>query len=468
MTPVEELHPGEDAIDSQAPLRIMVVGTPKTGNTWMKHLLSAIYELPQEPLKVTFRPDDMESLGKRWIGQQHYYPLPRLLRWVEENGVVLVTTVRHPGDTFLSLYHYTLNFGDQPRHDMALLEAAKQDGEELGANVARYVRDRFFCYLNISIAWLQTRQSCIVRYEDLWRDPLQTLSALTAHIAPVSQERVERAIKRSDIRVLRKKRGHDPRFFREGAVGRWRHLLPPAVVEIFAGVDPYPAQFASLGYTLDSRDPLIDAPQRPRPEPNGVLEVTQFDNGIPFAPILVDLYLSVDSRVNQEWPAAGVTAGANTFFNWINQPAADDHARAADLPVVTNLARFIHIVHRDVRKKYPDLYGQDRVAYLMWFQKAAATAYELHETFVRPVSESFIHWAVQPSAEDPHAGRVPTVTNLAAALHRSRQDLQTQWPDIYDEDRAEYARWFIQYPQWEYGFPRECLMPVLLSWANGA
>ena len=77
----------------QAPLRIMVVSTPKTGNTWIKHLLSAIYDLPLEPLKVLFTTEEMDALGERWIGQQHYYPLPRLLRWAEENGVVLVTTV---------------------------------------------------------------------------------------------------------------------------------------------------------------------------------------------------------------------------------------------------------------------------------------------------------------------------------------------------------------------------------------
>lgn len=467
MTTVEQRQDQWELNGNQAPSRVMVVSTPKTGNTWTKHLLSAIYDLPLEPLKVTFKEDDMAALGQRWIGQQHFYPLPRLLRWAEENDVVLVTTVRHPGDTFLSLYHYTRNFGEQPRHDQVLLQAAEQDGGELGENVTLYVRDRFFCYLNVSIAWLQSERSHVLRYEELWRDPVQTLTELTARIGPVSRERIEQAVRRSDIRALRKKRGHDPRFFHRGQVGSWREVLPPEIVEVFATVDPYPAQSAALGYTLDPADPLIDAPPRPRPEAGAVLELSAFDNGVPFTPIFVDLYLSVDRRTSRGWPNPEVTEGADTYFNWLNRPADEDPAKDTNQPLVTNLARYLHFVQRDIRHKYPDLFGQDRIGYLMWFLKVARGAYELDEAFVQPVSESFTRWAVQPSAADPHLGRVPLVTNLAAELHRSRQDLQLQWPDIYDEDRVEFARWFIQHPQWEYGFPRECLMPVLLSWAGG-
>ena len=468
MISTQELQSNGSGTGSKPRLRIMIVSTPKTGNTWMKHLLSATYDLPVVDLPVTFKAEEAKRLGERWIGQQHYYPNPSLLRWAEQNGVIFVTTVRHPGDTFLSLYHYTLNFGEQPRHDKFLLEAAQKDGHELGANIVHFIRNRFFCYLNISIAWLHSGQSYVVRYEELWRDPVDTLAALTSRILPVDPERITSAVRRSDIRALRKKQGHDPRFFRQGSVGEWRQAIPQEILEIFRSVEPYPTQFAALGYTLDPADPLIDAPPRPRPEPHAILDVTAFDTGIPFTPILVDLYLSVDNRVSRHWPAPGTTTGPNNFFNWINSPSDEDDHLGTELPVITNLARYIHFVQQDIRKLYPDLYGKDRVPYLMWFQREAGAVCQLHEAFIQPVKKAFTRWAVRPSAEDPFPGQTPIVTDLAAELHGSRRDLQTQWPDIYDDDRIEFSRWFIQYPQWEYGFDRECLLPVLLSWANGA
>ena len=112
-----------------------------------------------------------------------------------------------------------------------------------------------------------------------------------------------------------------------------------------------PPQFAALGYTHDPADPLIDAPPKPRPEPRAILELTEFDCGSPFAPILVDLYFSVDARVSGRWPAPGVTSGEHNFFNWINSPSVEDDRRAADLPVITKLGADLHRSRRDLQRQ---------------------------------------------------------------------------------------------------------------------
>ena len=66
--------------------------------------------------------------------------------------------------------------------------------------------------------------------------------------------RIKLAIAACDINALRNKAGNDRKFFRQGRAGQWRKELPPAFVEALATLEPYPAQFAALGYSLDDGD----------------------------------------------------------------------------------------------------------------------------------------------------------------------------------------------------------------------
>jgi len=59
------------------------------------------------------------------------------------------------------------------------------------------------CNVNISISWIRSGRSSLVRYEDLRVEPSPTLRTLAASIAPVSRHRVEKAIDACDIKVLR-------------------------------------------------------------------------------------------------------------------------------------------------------------------------------------------------------------------------------------------------------------------------
>jgi hypothetical protein len=87
-------------------LRIIVVGTPKTGNTWVKHLLADVYDLPLVKLKPEFDQAEAEAAGPRWISHQHYLPKHNLLNWGAANNVLFVSILRHPGDVLISLWHH--------------------------------------------------------------------------------------------------------------------------------------------------------------------------------------------------------------------------------------------------------------------------------------------------------------------------------------------------------------------------
>jgi hypothetical protein len=95
--------------------------------------------------------------------------------------------------------------------------------------------------------------SHVVRYEDLWREQVPGLSKLTKAIREVSKAEVERAVEKCSIDSMRKKAiGDERKFFRKGGSGGWRESLSPEIVRMLTEMEPYPAQFAALGYRMEA------------------------------------------------------------------------------------------------------------------------------------------------------------------------------------------------------------------------
>jgi hypothetical protein len=244
-------------------LRILIVSTPKTGNTWVKHLLATIYDLPIVPIGMAFDADEIAGLGPRWITHQHYAARPEVIDCAQRNNIVMVTTIRHPCDALLSMFHFVRNFSD--RLVFADVDPAPQmarDGDTMGEHTAAYVKNGFSTSLDISLSWIRSGRSHVVRYEDLQADPVAALQGLTADICPVPSDQIQRAIELCDIDRMRNLPGQDPRFFRKGAVGGWRAEIPQKITDIFRQTEPYPSQFAALGYSLYQDLPIALSPRR--------------------------------------------------------------------------------------------------------------------------------------------------------------------------------------------------------------
>jgi hypothetical protein len=131
-----------------------------------------------------------------------------------------------------------------------------RDGEEIGEHTATYVKNFFFAYLKISLDWMRSGKSRIIRYEDLKLDPVSALRELTASMLYVPIQRIEEAIERCSIERLRGMEGSEPKFFRKGQVGGWRSELPEEIIDLFRHQRPYPEQFAALGYSLEEDYPV--------------------------------------------------------------------------------------------------------------------------------------------------------------------------------------------------------------------
>src|SRR5215813_3278820 len=172
-------------------LRILIAATEKTGNTWLKLLLAQIYDLPTLYLSENFSESEADLLGNRWITHQHFLAEHHLLTWAGRTQIHLVTMIRHPADILVSLYHYCCNYPDHYKGDVAIAAALVPDTQERKATahlphhvvdgeLLRLLQERIMCDVNISISWIRSGRSSLVRYEDLRLQPLKTLSALTA------------------------------------------------------------------------------------------------------------------------------------------------------------------------------------------------------------------------------------------------------------------------------------------------
>jgi hypothetical protein len=231
------------------------------------------------------------------------------------------------------------------------------------------------------------------------------------------------------------------KFFRTGKIGNWRTELGAEITEIFRNIEPYPSQFAALGYNLDPNDPLIDAPQVSRDSDSPFHNISHFDNGVPVSPTLVKLYLSLDQALKQNWVSVENTSAANSFFNWLGTPTNDQQ----EVPI-SNLANYIYQQRPDLQQNFPDISGKDRLEYLIWFILHGRFDYQIEPALTTSMYAYFVEWADKVVAGTTG----PVITNLLAYIYRQRPDLQQAFPDIYGRNRLDCLIWFMLHGRFEH------------------
>jgi len=491
-------------------LKIIVVGTPKTGNTWVKHLLADVYDLPLVKLKPDFDRAEAEAAGARWISHQHYLPNHNLLNWGAANNVLFVSIVRHPGDILVSLWHHmqsrrsheSLNAGDLTQ-DASVLSKGSQ---VVSQHTLTFVERSFHFYLNLSIAWLDIPGLVTARYEDLWNCPVAALADLTNSILPMPSTRLQLALCGCELGLMQSLLDPEKKLIRQGGVGGWRAALSPGIKNAFITLDPYPAQFDALGYSMDEGAPA----NRVRPTPGRVMgpfsENRTFADGTPITPVLMKAYFDLAPNRGERWmdPRAVST---DSFFYWLNRPAAADPAGEHASPVITELAHYLYRVRSDLRSAFPDPFGAHRSDFYDWFLFNARQEYGLPLCFVaqNPFSDaqkfsdgtpnarvlvraylslpeamrrrwpdpalagedSFLAWLNSAASADS-SGEIlaPAVTELGAYLHSIRPDVRSSMSDLYGAHRVDFANWFISSAPREYDLDRAFTLPVIRSWAE--
>gem|GEM_PF-1265991 len=374
-------------------LKILIVLTPKTGNMWLKLLLSRVYNLPIVSVDFDYRRFEQEFpiLGNSWIAHQHYPILESdFLNFLSKKRIVLLTTIRHPGDVLVSLFHFVKWYpletllGKEPVSAITLL---KNDDEVMGKYTQQYVQDNLFAeLLQISYNWIP-HVTERVHYKDMLVNPLNCLIELTNKISPVSRENVIQAIVACDINNLRATSIADQRHFRKGLQGEWKEVIPPEILHILRTQSPYPKLCSQLGYSFDDTNDSI-RPVFDYATINPFYQRQQFDNGVKITPLLSHIYFSTKNAL-QRWTNPLETSSEECFYNWLNLPTEAEMQNSSDNSLkgllITNLAYFIYQIRGDLRQAFPDLFGKNRVEFCQWFINQFPLEYEIERAFITPM-----------------------------------------------------------------------------------
>jgi len=175
------------------------------------------------------------------------------------------------------------------------------------------------------------------------------------------------------------------------------------------------------------------------------------------------------------WPDPFDTENEDSFFSWLVEPFIVDHR------VVHRAALFLWQQEWGVRAAFPAPAGDDFPSFLEWYLTVGAEERGLHEVFYKPLD------GVQPPKptleekelerisgielshpgddvtwlnEAVEGGSASLLTRLAMAIHRSRADLTTTYPDPRGVDRDDFAYWMVTRGSVDYGLHPDLVDPI--------
>ncbi len=87
-------------------LRIAVISTPRSGNTWARAMLADLYGLESIGLHSRAPRSTGRISPRRCVIQIHWAPWPRFVKRLRRKGVRVVVMARHPLDVLMSWLNY--------------------------------------------------------------------------------------------------------------------------------------------------------------------------------------------------------------------------------------------------------------------------------------------------------------------------------------------------------------------------
>ena len=229
-------------------MRLALVGTPRTGNTWLRGLLAGLYGLQQyavhNPADI-----DWEELPDRSIVQVHWTRSDPFRSVLERNGFRVVTIARHPLDVLVSILHFSRR-EPQTRHwlsgegdgEAAIRWAAPGDAAFEAFAKGRRAGE----LLGVTPSWWMDPGVAKVRYESLVTGTEETLKALAAELGATPSE-MRGVIESHTLSALRPTSRNE--HFWQGTPGLWQSLLTEAQSSDIAHA--HAVVFETLGYSLE-------------------------------------------------------------------------------------------------------------------------------------------------------------------------------------------------------------------------
>jgi hypothetical protein len=230
---------------------------PKSGGTWLSHMMSDALELP-------FRRNEFVRFEKSVVHGHYLEPFNL------HNVIVLW---RDPRDIIVSLYYhcYFLNemsqkmFGNKQIVSLMKERCSFSDYEEIRNNLPKFIRfistsplAPRFTWTQFADKWANKKGIVQTKYEDLRADTPQVLMRIVKSIdgsaitlARAAEIAESRSFARAKVEADRKRASStEMPFVREGAIGGWRnHFSDEALNELIKF--GYEKSMARVGYKFD-------------------------------------------------------------------------------------------------------------------------------------------------------------------------------------------------------------------------
>lgn len=232
------------------PVRIAIISTPRSGNTWLRLMLAGLYQAEQI---AVHSPDDVPWAalpGGNCVLQLHWPPTETFVANLERHGFHVIVLQRHPLDVLLSILQFAPH---EPQTACWLMGEGGNEERIAGCSpgseafLEYAVSPRARALLSISPAWSGREGVVTVRYEELVADPERVLSHVQHTIGPGEASLTE-VISQTCFERLKPTAAN--RHFWKGEPGLWRKLMPPPIARQIH--EAHASLFQASGYSCDS------------------------------------------------------------------------------------------------------------------------------------------------------------------------------------------------------------------------
>ncbi len=231
---------------SITPLRIAIISTPRSGNTWLRYILAALYGAEQIAVHTPDEIDWQNLPQGNLVLQMHWHRTPEFTKILRQFGFKTVVLLRHPLDILISILQFS------PKEPQTARWLEGEAGDESSIHGFMPTSREFLEYatgsraqalLNISVEWCCDPEVIVVRYEELVHDTHATVAGLSLRLGPPCIG-IADVINRNTLDVLRPTITNS--HFWQGCPGHWHSLIPSEIALSIARAQC--AVFDALGY----------------------------------------------------------------------------------------------------------------------------------------------------------------------------------------------------------------------------
>jgi len=210
---------------------VVVVGFPKSGNTWFQNLIAGVvYNIDVRNLPITLIHEVVPPLGRPYYRRYHTptYFKSHALPKPEYRRVIYL--VRDGRDAMVSYYHYRRGVGEPVTWEYLLSQGAQSLGQWY-THVQRWIENP------------HQADFVTIRYEDLLANPIRQMRTLCAFAGierddDVLQWAVDNAAfdkmqQREAVYGAGQNFSKDEKFVRRGQRGSYKDEMPPHILKQF-------------------------------------------------------------------------------------------------------------------------------------------------------------------------------------------------------------------------------------------